>query len=88
MKYGSLLVCRDFNLISDPKMDTTMSKLNGTASLHTLLHTEELFNAWRCLHANEKHYPFFSHRHCSYSLINMFLTDKMAPTTSNRYIKT
>lgn len=75
MQYGNLFIGGDFKLVSDPKLDTTTSKPNGTASLHTLLHTEELFDAWRCLRANKRNYTFFSTRHCSYSHIDMFLTD-------------
>lgn len=74
VKYRKFLVCGDFNLTSDLKMDFTTSKPNGMASLHALLHTAELFDTWRFLRANEKNYIFFSHRHHSY--IDMFLTDK------------
>lgn len=76
MRYGKLLICGDFNLTPDPKMDSTSSKPSGTASFRKLLHTEDLFDAWRCIQANERDYTCFSHRHYSYSRIDMYFTDK------------
>lgn len=64
------------HLIMDPEMDNSAHKSNNATYLKKVLHTVELFDAWRYLHANEKDYTFFSHRHCSYSRIDMFLTDK------------
>lgn len=76
MKHGNLLICGDFNLTTDLNLDTTTKKSRSTPSLQSLLHREDLFDAWRCLHANERDYTFFSNRHCSYSHIDMLLTDK------------
>lgn len=75
MQYGSLIIGGDFN-IADPALDTTTVKPNRSTHLHHLLHTQELFDAWRRLHANERNYTFFSTRHCSYSHIDIFLTDQ------------
>lgn len=76
MKYGNLLICGDFNATPDPFLDTSSDKSKGALSLQSLLHKEELFDTWRCLHANKRDYTFFSSRHCSYSRIDLFLADK------------
>lgn len=57
-------------------MDTTTNKPRGTVSLQAILHNEELFDTWKCHHANKKDYTFFSHRHFSYLRIDMFLMEK------------
>lgn len=74
MQYGSLIVGGDLNLIADPALDTTTAKPSRPAPLHHLLHTQELFDAWRYLNADD--YTFFSTRHCSYSRTDMFLVDQ------------
>lgn len=50
MKYG--------NITSDPNLDTSSGQPKGTLSLHQ----EKLFDTWRCLHATERDYTFFSNR--------------------------
>lgn len=60
-QYGSF-IGGDFILIVDPKMDTSVHKNNNNTYLNKVLHNAELFDAWRCLHANERDYTFFLHR--------------------------
>lgn len=74
LQYDNLLICGDFNATPDPLLDTSSGK--GTLSLQSLLHKEEVFDTWRCLHDYERDYTFFSSRHCSYSRIDLFLADK------------
>lgn len=74
--YGNLIICGDFNLIIDPKMDTSASKPHSSSYLSKTIHQAELYDVWRCKNANARDYTFFSHRHCSYSRIDLFLTDK------------
>lgn len=59
IQYGNLIIGGDFNLIADPNQDTTTVKPKRTAVFRNLLHTQELFDAWRCLHVNERDYTFF-----------------------------
>lgn len=54
MRYGNLIICGDFNLTVNTKLDITIKKPTHTTILRHLLHTEELYDSWRCLHANEK----------------------------------
>lgn len=70
------ILCGDFNHIVDPKLDTTNTKMNSSSYLNKAIHSSELFDVWRCLNANARDYTFFSYRHCSYSRIDLFLTDK------------
>lgn len=56
-------------------MDSTTAPSKRTPSLANFLHSHELYDAWRCTHANERHYSF-SHRHCTYTRIDLFLMDK------------
>lgn len=76
IRYGNLLMCGDFNLTTDPLIDSTAVTGKRIVSLHSLLHKEDVYDAWRCQYASEREYTFFSLRHHTYSHIDMFLTDK------------
>lgn len=71
-------MCGDFNAIVDQKMDTSISSLNRSHrdTLSNFLDSSSMFDVWRCQHATEKDFTFFSHAHKTYTRINLFLTDK------------
>lgn len=73
---GSLIICGDFNLTWDPALDSTLKSRRPTQSLQSLMHAHDLYDAWQCLHANERDYTLFSSSHQSYSRIDQFLIDK------------
>lgn len=45
-------------------------------SMSKFLHTNNLFDVWRCHHPMEHDYTFFSATHNSYSFIDYFFVDK------------
>lgn len=62
-QYGNLVLCGDFNHIVDPSLDTSTKKPKGSTRLGSLMHREELYDAWRCIHAGLRDiflYFFFS----------------------------
>ncbi|KAM4702914.1 WD repeat- and FYVE domain-containing protein 4 [Rhinophrynus dorsalis] len=81
---GSLIVCGVFNVVSDPKMDTTAKTspiyLNALKSqggmLQQTLRESGLYDVWRVLHPLEKDYTFYSHVHLCYSRLDYFCVDK------------
>lgn len=76
VRQGHLLICGDFNLVTDIHMDTTSAAKRRESPLKQFLATHDLFDVWRCYHGSEKDYTYFSPHHKSYSRIDMFLTDK------------
>lgn len=81
---GRLIVCGDFNTIPDTNLDSSSSTRLPGMSLLATLHAQDLYDAWRCLHAGERDYTFFSSPHRVYSRIDLFLVDRntLAQTTS------
>lgn len=70
LQQGHLLLCGDFNIIPDFQLDSSTNTRCYTFHLH------DLHDAWRCYHANERDYTFFSPSHNSYSGIDRFLLYK------------
>lgn len=75
-KQGSLIICGDFNQITDPLLDASNPVCKRSTSLYSLIHTEDLYDPWRCFHDTERDYTYFSHTQNAYSWIDFFLTDK------------
>lgn len=76
IQQGSLIMCRDFNIVPNLQMDSTTAPSKMTSSLAHFLRSNELYDAWRCTHDSERDYSFFSHRHGTYMRIDLFLMDK------------
>lgn len=76
LKYGQLLMCGNFNLTVDPCIDSSSRTKGQSPSLRDLLHTEGVYNVWKCQHASKRDYTFFSSRHHTYSCIDLFMSDK------------
>lgn len=68
-------MCGDYNVTVDYKMDTTSKSRRPLPSIQHMLHAEEMYDAWRCQHSNERDYTFHSSRHNSYSRIDLILVD-------------
>lgn len=68
---GSIIICGDYNDIKDPSIDSTSSTHKSSSSLSTF------FDAWRCIHCNERDYVFYSNMRKVYSRIYFFLVDKL-----------
>lgn len=73
---GYLLLHGHFNLPPDPQVNSTSSSTRHHHSLQPLLHSQELYDAWRCLHSSERDYSFFSACHRVYTQLDLFLTEK------------
>lgn len=76
IKQGELLLRGDFNILPDPQIYSTSFQKHTTASLQPLLHAQNLFDVWRCLHTTERDYSYFSTSHNFYSRIDLFIVDK------------
>lgn len=72
------VLCRDFNLAPDASIDVKgpSTKKPRPANLAHFFHTNYLFDIWRCQHAMERDFTFFSKPHCTYSRIDLFVGDK------------
>lgn len=71
-----VMLCGDFNITPDPRIDSTVSPKITLPSLAEALRSHDLFDSWRCLNAGERDYSFFSNSHRTYSRIDLFLVDK------------
>lgn len=60
----------------DPTIDSSSGTKHASPSLLTSLHNQDLFDAWRCLHAGERDFTFFSSPHRVYTRIDLFLVDQ------------
>lgn len=76
LKKGYLLLCGEFDLPSDSKMDSTMLSSRPQHSLQPLLFKYDLYDVWRRLHATERDYSFLSTSHRVYTRLGLFLMDK------------
>ena len=65
----------DFNAVPDLAMDSTTRAHRMGTSLQGSIHRAEVFDVWRCLHAGERDFTFFSAPHRTYTRIDLFLTD-------------
>lgn len=72
--YGSMILCGDFNTVVDNVLDVSGQSQSRRPTLSPLLHKEQLYDVWRCLHGSERDYSFYSSRHRSYSRIDLFIT--------------
>lgn len=73
---GRVIICGDFNATPDPSLDSSSGTRRLTPSLSTIFHSQDLYDAWRCMHAGERDYTFFSSPHRVYSRIDLFLVDQ------------
>lgn len=69
-------MCGDFNLKVDPHLDISSPSSGRSVFLRHLLYSEGVYDVWRCQHASEQDYTFFSSRHHSYSCIDLFVTNQ------------
>lgn len=76
IKKGAVIMCGDYNITVDYKMDTTSKSKRPLPSLQYTLRAEEMYDAWRCQHSNKRDYSFHSSRHNSYSHIDLILVDR------------
>lgn len=61
VKQGYLLICGDFNLVADVHMDTTLAAKRRESPLKRFLHSQDLYDVWRCHHGSERTIPTFPH---------------------------
>lgn len=76
VQQGSTIWCGDFNINPDPTLDSTSTSKRGKPALNPLLSSLRLYDIWRCQHAEEKDFTFFSPCHNTYSRIDLFLSDQ------------
>lgn len=57
-------------------MDTTSGPKRHESPLNKFIATNDLYDVWRCCHADELDYTYLSLRHNTYSWIYLFVTDK------------
>lgn len=87
IKQGMAIWCGDFNVLSDVNVDSTSHSLRPPIQLHSWLNTSDFYDVWRCRHATERDYSFYSSVHKTYSRIDMFLVDKkLLPQITNSAI--
>lgn len=72
---GRMIICGDFNATPDRSLDSSSGARRSGPSLLATLHAQDLYDAWRCMHAGKRDYTFFSSPHRVYSRINLFLVD-------------
>lgn len=77
IKCGSLVICGDFNLTANPHLDLSSKPKRLPLALQPIFHREDVYDTWRCQHAEERDYTFHSLPHNSYSRIDMILVDKV-----------
>lgn len=77
LQKGALLICGDFNITADHTLDMTTKAKWPSPALQPVLHVNNLYDVWRCQHANERDYSFHSLRHNTYSRIDAILVDRM-----------
>lgn len=64
-RQGHLIIGGDFNAVADPSIDTTAKSRRSSTCLNAFFLKHGLFDIWRCHHAGEEDYPFFSTSHRS-----------------------
>lgn len=89
VKQGRVIWGGDFNAIVDTSIDSTSRSIRPPVQLHTWLNSSDLYDVWRCRHASERDYTFYSNVHRTYSRIDMFLVDRsLLPQITNSTIGT
>lgn len=73
---GHLILCGNFNLSPDPKIDSSSLTTRKNQTLQPLLWRYNIYDAWRCLNVTEREYSFFSTSHKIYTRLNLFMTNK------------
>lgn len=73
-----MIWCGDFNGVGDATIDSTSRGIRPALQLGPWFTKLNLFDAWRCYHANEKDYTFYSPLHKSFSRIDFFLVDRQS----------
>lgn len=79
------MICGDFNLTTDPHLDLSSKPKRLPLALQLLFH-KDIYDTWRCQHAEEWDYTFHLLRHNSYSRIDMILVDKILLQAVSSYI--
>uniref|UniRef100_H3ASB4 Endonuclease/exonuclease/phosphatase domain-containing protein n=1 Tax=Latimeria chalumnae TaxID=7897 RepID=H3ASB4_LATCH len=64
----------DFNEVLDLQLDHSISGTNR--AIHSLISDFNLVDVWRVVNPTTRDYTFFSHRHNSYSRIDLFLISR------------
>lgn len=77
VKQGALIWCGDFNAIVDPSLDSTSKCSTPPVQIQPWLLATNLYDIWRCRHATEKDFTFYSNPHKIFSRIDLFLTDSL-----------
>lgn len=72
---GRLVICGNFNVTPDPAIHSTTKTTRYHPALMTSIHKHSMYDAWRCLHAGERDFTFFSPPHWVYTRIDLFLID-------------
>lgn len=62
---------------ADYTIDTTSKSKKPLPKLQPVLHSEDVYDVWRCQHAGEWDLTFHSSSHNSYSRIDLILVDKL-----------
>lgn len=58
------------------EVDSTSRSTRPPLQLQAWFTKADLFDVWRCYHATERDYTFYSHAHTALSSIDMFLADR------------
>lgn len=75
IKKGAVIWCGDFNAIVDSAIDSTSICPTPPIQFHSWLLSAKLYDVWRCRHAAEKDFTFYSNPHRIFTRIDMFRTD-------------
>lgn len=73
--YGTLICAGDFNMILNPRLDTTnLNREKNSTEKRVLKIIQDLglIDVWRDMHRYGLEYTFYSNRHCAYSRIDYF----------------
>ncbi len=74
---GIFICGGDFNVLLDPKLDSSNTSTQLVSPLRKLINTMikeiGLIDVWRDFHPGQRDYTYYSHPHTSYSRIDYFL---------------
>lgn len=77
---AELIIGGDFNVVLDPVLDRSSSKVSSLSQVAKALKYElssfNLIDIWRFKNKTKKEYSFYSHRHNNYSRIDYFFVPK------------
>lgn len=77
LKSKMRISCNNFNLTANPHLDLSSKPKILPLALQPILQREDLYDTWRCQHAEEHDYTFHSLPHNLYSRIDMILVNKV-----------